>query len=73
MITFIRSDSAFPWIGDVYVKLLSGGDAVRLTNGVAPRYAPVFTPDGSRVAYTQLSRGGGTLHMGHVDGADRRR
>jgi serine/threonine protein kinase len=59
MITFIRSDSAFPWIGDVYVKLLSGGDAVRLTNGVAPRYAPVFTPDGSRVAYTQLSRGGG--------------
>jgi serine/threonine protein kinase len=56
MVTFIRSDSAFPWIGDVYVKLLSGGDAVRLTNGAAPRYAPVFTPDGSRVAYTQLSR-----------------
>ncbi|HKH71368.1 MAG TPA: protein kinase [Vicinamibacterales bacterium] len=56
MVTFIRSDSAFPWIGEVYVKLLSGGDAVRLTNGAAPRYAPVFTPDGSRVAYTQLSR-----------------
>ena len=35
---------------------------MRLTNGAAPRYAPVFTPDGSRVAYTQLSRvaGGST-------------
>ncbi len=55
MVTFIRSDSAFPWVGDVYVKLLSGGDAVRLTNGAAPRYAPVFTPDRSRVAYTQRS------------------
>ena len=43
------------WVGDVYVKLLSGGDAVRLTNGAAPRYAPVFTPDGSQVAYTQRS------------------
>jgi serine/threonine protein kinase len=56
MVTFVRSDTTFPWRGDVYVKLLSGGDAVRLTNGVAPRYAPVFTPDGSRIAYTQLSR-----------------
>jgi serine/threonine protein kinase len=58
MVTFIRSDTAFPWLGDVYVKLLSGGDAVRLTNGNAPRYAPVFTPDGSRIAYTQVSRTG---------------
>jgi serine/threonine protein kinase len=55
MVTFIRSDTGFPRLGDVYVKLLSGGDAVRLTNGVARRYAPVFTPDGSRIAYTQLS------------------
>src|SRR5688572_2973219 len=56
MVTFIRSDTPFPWRGDVYVKLLSGGDAVRLTSGLAARYAPVFTPDGSRVAYTQVSR-----------------
>ena len=55
MVTFIRSDTPFVWVGDVYVKLLSGGDAVRLTNGAAPRYAPVFTPDGSQVAYTQRS------------------
>jgi Tol biopolymer transport system component len=57
MVAFIRSDSSFPWIGDVYVKLLSGGEAVRLTKTTAPRYAPVFSPDGSRVAYTELTRG----------------
>jgi eukaryotic-like serine/threonine-protein kinase len=56
MVTFIRSDSAFPWQGDVYVKLLSGGDAVRLTSGMGTRYAPVFTPDGSRIAFTQITR-----------------
>jgi dipeptidyl aminopeptidase/acylaminoacyl peptidase len=56
MVTFIRSDSAFPWRGDVYVKLLSGGDAVRLTRDVGTRYAPVFTPDGSRIAFTQVTR-----------------
>jgi eukaryotic-like serine/threonine-protein kinase len=56
MVTFIRSDSSFPWIGDVYVKLLSGGEAVRLTQGTARRYSPVFTPDGSRIAYTEVVR-----------------
>jgi len=56
MVTFIRSDSEFPWKGDVYVKLLSGGDAVRLTSAVGTRYAPVFTPDGSRIAFTQVTR-----------------
>jgi len=57
MVTFLRSDSAgFPRRGNVYVKLLPNGDALRLTNSDDLRYGPVFTPDGSRVAYTQLSR-----------------
>jgi serine/threonine protein kinase len=60
MVTFIRGDSDFPWNGEVYVKLLSGADAVRLTSGVADRYAPVFTPDGSHIAYTQRTRAGGS-------------
>ena len=56
MVTFIRSESeTFPRTGAIYVKLLPGGDAVRLSN-VGAVYRPVFTPDGSHVAYTQLSR-----------------
>jgi Tol biopolymer transport system component len=54
MVTFIRGDAAaFPRIGDIYVKLLPDGEAVRLTNTQGRKYGPVFTPDGSRVAYTQ--------------------
>ena len=54
MVTFIRGDSnAFPRYGDVWVKLLPDGEAVRLTNTPSRKYAPVFTPAGSRVAYTQ--------------------
>jgi serine/threonine protein kinase len=54
MVTFIRGDSTtFPRIGDIYVKLLPDGEAVRLTNTAGRKYGPVFTPDGARVAYTQ--------------------
>src|SRR4030095_15965012 len=57
MVTFIRTGSTaqFPRLGDVYVKLLPAGESVRLTNSVQPKYAPTFTPDGSQVAFTQLS------------------
>jgi hypothetical protein len=54
MVTFIRGDSnAFPRYGDVYVKQLPNGEAIRLTNTPSRKYAPVFAPDGTRVAYTQ--------------------
>ena len=56
MITFIRGGEFFLSTGQIYVKLLPNGDAVRLTNHAAPKLAPVFTPDGSRVAYTLLDR-----------------
>ena len=57
MVTFIRTTTTgqFPRLGDVYVKLLPDGDSVRLTNSIQARYAPTFTPDGSRVAFTQIS------------------
>jgi serine/threonine protein kinase/Tol biopolymer transport system component len=56
MVAFIRGGSYFPResIGQLYVKLLPSGDAVRLTDDPRPKYAPVFTPDGSRVAYSVI-------------------
>jgi serine/threonine protein kinase/Tol biopolymer transport system component len=54
MVTFIRG-GAFCCIGgngQIYVKLLPGGEAVPLTTDPAPKLGPVFAPDGSRVAYT---------------------
>ncbi|MBI4473808.1 MAG: PD40 domain-containing protein [Acidobacteria bacterium] len=54
MVTFIRGRDAFLSRGQIYVKLLPNGEAVRLTNHAGPKYGPVFTPDGSRIAYTRL-------------------
>jgi Tol biopolymer transport system component len=39
----------------VYVKLLPDGESRQLTFDSDAKYDPVFTPDGSRVAYTGLS------------------
>jgi len=54
MVTFIRGGDAFLSRGQIYVKLLPNGDSRQLTNVPERKYGPVFTPDGSRVAYTML-------------------
>ena len=52
MLAFIRGPLTFTTPGQVYVKQLPGGDAVQLTNDATMKMHPVFSPDGSRVAYT---------------------
>jgi Tol biopolymer transport system component/tRNA A-37 threonylcarbamoyl transferase component Bud32 len=58
MVTFIRGG---PWFlttaGQIYVKMLPNGEAVRLTDDPRPKTGPVFSADGSRVAYTTLAPG----------------
>ena len=51
MLAFIRGDDTFFGKGEVYVKLLPSGDAVQLTHDSLFKLAPVFSPDGSRIAY----------------------
>jgi Tol biopolymer transport system component len=55
MLTFKVGEDFLLGRGQIYVKLLPDGDAVRLTNGSEPKFAPVFMPDGSRVAYSQVT------------------
>jgi serine/threonine protein kinase len=52
MVAFFRAGSYFLGTGQVYVKLLSSGESKQLTDDPGRKYDPVFTPDGSRVAYT---------------------
>jgi Tol biopolymer transport system component len=52
MITFIRGPETFVTPGQIYVKLLPEGQPVALTHDNLPKMAPVFSPDGSRLAYT---------------------
>ena len=52
MLAFIRGSNTFVSPGQLYVKLLPDGEPVALTNDNLPKMGPVFSPDGSRIAYT---------------------
>jgi serine/threonine protein kinase/Tol biopolymer transport system component len=51
MLAFIRGNGTFTGPGQVYVKLLPGGEPVELTHDSRTKLSPVFSPDGSRIAY----------------------
>jgi eukaryotic-like serine/threonine-protein kinase len=51
MLAFIRGDNSFVTAGDLYVKLLPGGEPVQLTHDSKPKLAPSFSPDNSRISY----------------------
>jgi Tol biopolymer transport system component/tRNA A-37 threonylcarbamoyl transferase component Bud32 len=51
MLAFIRGTGTFFGTGEIYVKLLPAGDAVQLTHDSSRKLAPVFSPDGTRIAY----------------------
>ncbi|HSD73041.1 MAG TPA: protein kinase, partial [Thermoanaerobaculia bacterium] len=53
MVTFVRSVDTFISPGEIYVKQLPDGEPVRLTDDGFGKMSPVFSPDGSRIAYTR--------------------
>ena len=57
MVAFFRGGSYFLGTGQVYVKQLSSGESKQLTDNDRRKYNLAFTPDGSRVAYTQREPG----------------
>jgi serine/threonine protein kinase/DNA-binding winged helix-turn-helix (wHTH) protein/Tol biopolymer transport system component len=52
MLAFIRGPETFFGPGEIYVKMLPGGEPVQLTQDGLAKMSPVFSPDGSRIAYT---------------------
>jgi Tol biopolymer transport system component len=69
MVAFIRGGQSccVGGHGQIYVKRLPDGESLLLTKDDAPKFAPAFTPDGSRITYTafpwdtwSVSAGGGT-------------
>lgn len=51
---FIRSASTFFGTGQVYIKSLPDGEPHQLTNDGLAKTNPIFSPDGTRIAYTTL-------------------
>jgi Tol biopolymer transport system component len=52
MMTFVRGPSTFSGPGQIYVKMLPNGEPKQLTRDDYRKMSPVFSPDGSRIAYT---------------------
>src|SRR5437667_11992881 len=54
MLVFIRGPETFITDGQVYLKSLPDGQPIQLTHDDRPKISPVFSPDGSPIAYTGL-------------------
>jgi serine/threonine protein kinase/Tol biopolymer transport system component len=52
MLTFARGPSTFIGAGEIFVKILPDGEPQQLTRNGLGKMSPVFSPDGSRIAYT---------------------
>ena len=52
MLAFIRGDTPFVSAGQIYLKLLPGGEPVQLTHDPRLKFNPVFAPNGSQIAYS---------------------
>jgi tricorn protease len=50
--TISRTRIVFTFANDLWSVGREGGDAVRLTNGVGVETDPIFSPDGSQIAFT---------------------
>ena len=60
----------FDLLGDLYTVPISGGEATALTSGMAWDMQPVFSPDGTRIAFTSDRGGGDNLWVMNTDGSD---
>jgi eukaryotic-like serine/threonine-protein kinase len=56
MLVFVRGPSTFYGPGQIYVKMLPDGAPKQLTNDDHKKMGPVFSPDGSRIAYTTVDQ-----------------
>jgi len=55
MLTFIRGPATFVTSGQIYLKFLPDGQPVQLTHDDLHKLSPVFSHDGSHIAYTGLN------------------
>ena len=56
MLAFLRGPSTFISPGQIYVKLLPNGEPVPLSHDGLTKMSPVFSPDGSRIAYSTIDQ-----------------
>ena len=60
----------FDLLGDIYTIPIEGGEANRLTSGMAYDVQPTFSPDGSHLAFISDRSGSDNLWVMEADGSD---
>jgi serine/threonine protein kinase len=58
MLAFLRGANTFFGPAEVYAKVLPDGEPTQLTHDGQRKMSPVFSPDGSEIAYTQRDDAG---------------
>ena len=58
--------------GDIYARQLAGGEARLLVGGPGEDVAPLYSPDGTRIAFFRLTEGSDTLFVTAADGTEAR-
>src|SRR5271155_2230594 len=71
--TLSKTQIAFAYGGDVWIVDRNGGDARRLVTGTGLESGPIFSPDGSMVAYTGDYDGNQDVYVVPSAGGDPRR
>jgi tricorn protease len=68
-----RSEIAFSFAGDLWIVDRSGGEARRLTTSPDGKGYPVFSPDGSEIAFAMYAKGNLDVYVIPTSGGELRR
>jgi tricorn protease len=68
-----RTHVAFGFAGDLWIVPREGGEAKRLTNGVGLETDPIFSPDGTQIAFTGEYEGNLDVYVVPAGGGTPRR
>ena len=71
--TVSRTQVAFSYAGDIWIASRDGGEAQRLTTGVGIETDPLFSPDGTQIAFTGEYDGNQDVYVVPVSGGVPRR
>lgn len=72
-LTVNQTHIAFSYAGDIWIVDRAGGEARRLTNLPADENFPVFSPDGSQLAFSRQVGGNWDLYIMPANGGEARR
>jgi tricorn protease len=71
--TLSKTQIAFVYGGDIWIASREGGDAQRLVTGIGTLSRPIFSPDGTMVAYTGNYEGNEDVYVVPATGGEPRR